>query len=245
MEKIKKKLSKTEKFNLKFVVEEFLEKDKKELSRFLKKSTDNGQKYYLKLDAILFKRDIQMPGDPDEEDIMNSDFEKLTLDLHKKLRPAWNKIKKNLMDFQEKVLPERKAHLVPKSKTKNSNDTSNYKGIHGEIFLKGDTEKYELKFRAPMMKYDMYFETGTIKFIPVPNQQIIDFFKFLEDIPISYFSRCAYKKCKKVIILTRSNKKFCTGTNCAARRFQAEKWSKDKEGMLKAERKRYHAKRKK
>jgi hypothetical protein len=238
MKKSEKKLSKQEKNNLKFMVEDFLERDKKALLKSIKESSDKGLKYFSKLNSILTKG-FHFPSDPDEEDMIGADFEKLVLDLHDLLNPIWEDIKRSLLNFQEEINPARKSSKKLKSDI-----------ISGKIDDKSPWHQYrklalqdspadEEKYYEINIKHYISFESDKISFHNAPNEVLLNFLDLFKDVPISYFSRCAFSECGKIIILTRANKSYCTVTNCAARKGQFEKWNKDKEGMKAAERERY------
>jgi len=229
MKKSEKKLSKLVKDNLKFMVEDFLERDQEVLLKDLKESSDKGLGYFLKLNSILSKG-FHFPGEPDEEDMVDGDFETLVLELHKMLNSVWDDIKGALLNFQNEIQPGRESSRKLKSDISSGKID---KKVPWYKYLKlglqdsaADDEKYyEVNFQ-----HYISFEAGSIDFHTAPNQILLNFLDLFRDVPISYFSRCAFSECGKVIILTRANKSYCTGTNCAARKGQYEKRRKDPEG---------------
>ena len=249
MKKNKKKLSKQEKSNLKFMIEDFMEKDKKALLKFFKNRPDKGKEFFTKLDLILLEG-IPFPGRHDTEDMEDVYFKKLIINLHQVLKPIWNSIKSALVNFQDEINPARKTSLKLKSDIISGKINKN-EAIYEfqELFLLNshiDEEKYyQIEFQYPLNQHYISFETGSIDFQSVPTQPLINFRNLFKGVPISLFSRCAYEKCNKMIVLTRANKSYCTGTNCAAKKHQSDKWEKDPEGMRRAERKRNRTKHKK
>jgi len=243
MKKKQKKLSKREKNNLKFMVEDFLEREEEALLKIIQKNPDKGLVYFSKLNSILTKG-FHFPGDPGEEDMIGGNFEKLVIDLHTMLNPVWNDIKIALLNFQDEIAPKRESNRKLKS-TIISKEIDNkilwyeYRQLGLQDSAADEERYYEVNFQ-----HYISFESGSIDFHTAPTKVLLNFLDLFRDVPISYFSKCKYKECGKVIIRTRINKKYCTGTNCAARKHQYEKWSDDKEGMLKSERDRYHTTRK-
>jgi hypothetical protein len=242
MKKNEKKLSKLEKDNLKFMVEDFLERDKKALLKYLKDSSDKGLEYFSKLNLILSKG-FHFPGDPDDEDMVDGNFEKLVIGLHTMLNPVWDGIKKALLNFQDEIQPGREKNRKLKSDI-----------ISGKIDEKAPWYKYlklglqdsaadEEKYYEINFKHYISFESGSINFHSAPNQVLLNFLDLFRDVPISYFSRCAFSECGKIIILTRANKSYCK--NCAARKGQFEKRKKDPVGAKAKDKERYLTKRKK
>jgi len=238
MEKSEKKLLKLEKDNLKFMVEDFLERDQEVLKKSLKESSDKGLEYFLKLNSILSKG-FHYPGEPDEDDMIGGNFETLVLNLHKMLNSVWGDIKKSLLNFQDEILPERESSRKLKSdiisgKTDEKVPWYKYRKLGLQDSPVDEERYYEVNF-----KHYISFEAGSIDFHTAPNQVLLNFLDLFRDVPISYFLRCEFSECGKVIIRTRLNKSYCTVTNCAAKKHQAEKWKKDPEGMREAERLRY------
>jgi len=91
------------------------------------------------------------------------------------------------------------------------------------------------------IKITVSFDPGHVTVYSRSLNLVKNFLGMLADVPISYFARCEY--CDNCIILTRSDKRYCR--NCAAKKFQANKWKEDPEGMKKMASERYHSKRKK
>ena len=244
VKKNEKKLSKQEKDDLKFIVEDFLERDQTVLLKDLKNSSDKGLGYFFKLNLILSKG-FHFPGEPDEEDMIGGDFETLVLELHKRLNPVWDDIKGALLNFQDEIQPGRESSRKLKSdissgKIDKQAPWYKYLKLGLQDSAADDEKYYEVNFQ-----HYISFEAGSIDFHTAPTQILLNFLDLFRDVPISYFSRCAFSECKKVIILTRTNKSYCTVSNCAARKGQFVKRRKDPDGAKTKDKERNLTRRKK
>jgi hypothetical protein len=246
--KVKKKLLKEEKYNLKFIIEDFLGKDKNELEKKLKKRPEQAEKLWNELDKIL-SQGFHHLEELDDEDKQGIDFIKLTLALHQLLKPVLLSLQKELFDFKFKILPGRSSSRkfisdIKSGKIDKSEPWYEYRELVNQESPIEREQFFDIVFDTKIVQV-ISFESGHIKFYNNPAQQILNFLELFKNVPISLFSKCAYEKCGKLIVLTRKNKSYCTGTNCAAKKHQYEKWKKDREGMKIKENIRYHAKRKK
>ena len=64
---------------------------------------------------------------------------------------------------------------------------------------------------------DEHQQKETVRFKTVPNILVHNFIRFLDGLPLKYFSLCKYEKCKKCIIVITTRKSFCTHNNCGSR----------------------------
>ncbi len=230
---MKKKLSSNDKQDLKFFVEDFLEKTPSEISMKIEALGD-AEGFWDKINAVLFKDPFWM-DEPEPEDKAGIDYEQLILDTHGFLDPIWKQFKSALFDYKDRIMPAReKTDRLREDIERNATSVFyEYKDLlkHGNV---ADNEQfYDIKLTVS-------FDTGHAFFYKRRPNLLKNFIDILEAAPISYFARCGH--CGKCIICTRSDKRFCPG--CAAKKYQKDKWETDPKGMKKREKLRYHTKRK-
>ena len=232
MKKNEKKLSYAGKKELRFLIEDFLEKEPAEISSLIKNYAYVEQ-FWGRLHAILF-RDTFWMDEVDSEDKVGVDYEKLILEYHNFLKPIWDQFRDKLFDYLYRVLPEReKAAALRVYVKKDDSSLSEYREL-----IKQDSVIHSEKFYD--IKVTVSFDPGRITFFKRSLNILKNFMDLLEDAPILYFAKCEY--CGKCIVLTRSDKKFCHG--CAAKKYQKDKWERDPEGMKQREKERYQTRRK-
>ena len=246
MKKNKKNLSKLEKYNLKFMVEDFLGKDRDKLEKELNESPEKANVLWDKLEEIL-SQGFQHPGEPDIYDKQGTDYIKLTIELHKLLKPVFLSLQQVLLDFKFKILPGRISSRklisdIESGKIDKKEQWYEYRKLVNQDSPIEQEQFFDITFDTTIMQH-ISFESGNITFHNNPTQQILNFLDLFRNVPISYFSRCAFSECGKVIILTRSNKKHCK--ICAARKGQYVKRRDYPEATRAKDKERYHTKRKK
>jgi len=232
MKKSEKKLSKTEREELQFLIEGFLEKDNLEIFESFRDKPDLIAQSWDQLEATLFK-DRHWLDEVDPEELAGVDLQKLTLDYHSILKPIWEKLKSAKFDYQDRVLSLRKDASALMKATDTSPLLSEYRELIQQGSIIHSEQFYEIKLTIS-------FDPGHLTFYKRSINVLLNFVDFLGSVPNSYFARCAH--CDKCIIKTRSDKEHCPG--CAKKKHLAEKWKKDPEGMRKKERKRCRTKRK-
>ena len=232
MKKSEKKLSKSEREELQFLIEGFLEKDNLEIPESFRDKPDLIARSWDQLEATLFK-DRHWLDEVDPEELAGGDFQKLTLEYHSFLKPIWEQFKTHLFVHKDSVLPLRKEVSALRSAT----DVSPLLSEHKELIEQDSIIHME---RFYEIKLTISFDPGHVTFHKRSINVLLNFMDLLSDVPISYFARCLH--CKKCIIKTRSDKEHCPG--CAKKKHQDEKWKKDPEGMKQKERKLYSTKRK-
>ena len=230
---MKKKLSSHGKQDLKFLIEDFLEKKSSELSTLIGPPGD-AEEFWNKINAVL-SRDTFWMDEVEPEDKTGIDYKKLTLDTHAFLNPIWKQFKAALFDYKYRIMPAReKTDRLREDIEKNATSVFyEYKELlkHGNVT---DSEQfYDIKLTVS-------FDAGHAFFYKRGLNLLKSFMDILENVPISMLGQCGH--CGKCIILTRSDKKFCPG--CAAKKYQKEKWETDPEGMKQREKLRYHSTRK-
>jgi len=220
---------------LKLLVEDFLEKDNSELYQI---NRDKEAALFWNLNQILLKNTLQQ-GQPDAQDLADTDLGKILVEWHQILSPVWGRFKKALFDFKERVLPERASH---DAMVKAVEDPSSPMHQHRELMSTSysPTDKfYELKVRGTAYTVTLTFDAGKVDFLRKDLNIVNGVLDSLRNAPIDLFSRC--KHCNKVIIITREGKSYCKG--CAAKARQKELWENDPEGCREREKKRYREKR--
>jgi hypothetical protein len=233
LKKIEKKLSLAEKKGLKTLIEDFLERERKEISSLIEDAA-YAEEFWGRLEAVLF-RDTFWMDEADAADKVGVDYGKLILGYHNILKPVWDQLREKLFDYSYRVIPERKKSSTLREYVKK--DRSSFLSEYRKLIEQNsviDSEKfYDIKVTVS-------FDPGRITFFKRSLNILKNFMDLLEDIPISYFAKCGH--CGKCIILTRSDRRFCPG--CAAKKYQKDKWEKDPEGMKQREKERYHTRRK-
>ena len=222
--------------NLRVLVEDFLEKDKDQLIQL---DRNEAADLYWKLDRVLQKNTLQ-DGQPDVEDLAGEDLGKVLIDWYLILHPVWNKFRRALFDFKDKVRPDRASHdSMVREVEDPASPMHEYRELMSTAYFPVD-KFYNLKVRGTAYTVTLTFDTGKVSFLRKDLNIVNGFLDTLRNVPIDLFSRC--KHCRKVIIVTREGKSYCKG--CAAKARQKELWEKDPEGCREREKKRYDQKRK-
>jgi hypothetical protein len=250
MKKNEKKLPKTQKQQLRFLVEDFLEKSELELEAKIGGPGDAAKSMGEKLVRILLYN-TYWKDEPDSEDMFDSDYVKLITDLHALLKPVWDQFRDMLFNFKDDILP---ARAKARSKLQNlresidrdkSSPIYEYRELLKQQHSAMDIEKdYDITLKDNTFEPRMLtvsFESERVTFYKRNLDVIQNFIDLLSGVDIKHFGRCEY--CGKCIVLKRSDKRFCPG--CAAKKHQKEKWAIDPEGMKEKERVRYQQRRKK
>ena len=235
MKKIKKKLPSAEKKDLKFLIEDFLEKEQPEISTIIEKSGD-ADKFWNKLDPILFKETFWQ-DEVDPEDKIGTDLKKLILGYHELLKSVWGKFREAIFDFNYRIILEREKTADLREEIEKDVSSVLYK--YGKLLKLDSVIDWE-KFYDIDIKITVSFDPGHVTFYKRNLDALNNFLDLLRNIPVFYFARCGH--CGKCIILSRSDKRHCKG--CAAKRHQKEKWEENPEGMKEREKERYHSIRK-
>lgn len=235
MKKHKKKLDSAEKKGLKFLVEDFLERNGSAILKRIKDSPDEGKILWDELVRVLLKDSFWM-DEVDQEDLNGTDFGKLVLEYHRSLNPIWQQIKTALFDFKYRVVPERGKTSVCKKGVGSdaSSILSQYKDLLNQDTVIDWEQFYDIKTTVS-------FDPGRITFYKRGPNVLRNFLDLLADVPISNFARCEH--CAKCIIVTRSDRRYCHG--CAAKKYQEDKRREDPERFKQKERERYQKRRKK
>jgi len=227
-----KKISPSEKKDLRFLVEDFLELDASDILKDIESNGEEARSLWDRLENLLFKDSIGL-DDVDQEDKDTTDFKKLVLEYHTFLKPIWDQFKMGLSDYRERIIPGRK--LSKEVKIDESSPMHEFR----ELFSQDSVLDFEHLWE---IKITVSFDPGHVTFYKRSINILKNFIDFLDGVDISYFGFCDLPRCRKCIIKTRSDKEYCRG--CAAKRKQDDEWEKDKKGMQKKERDRYHIKRK-
>ncbi len=227
MEKNEKKLSAATKKNIKTLVQDFLEYDEEQFKTALENESAT-EKYWASLDTLFFKNGFWM-DELDSEDMENLDRKKILYEFYETLKPMWVQVKSSLTNYINEIVPERENAKVLWHNIENT--------THPEIRKYKDLPPfdpaYQEKFYDITLQFKVSFDSGSVTFFKRKLSIVNGFLDFLHDLPPGLLSLCDY--CHKVIVLTRSDKRYCR-TSCASSRNQKEKWEKDREGMRKKER---------
>lgn len=235
MKKTSKKMTKAMKEDLRYLVEDYLEKSGSEITAKISGNNDAAKIMWAQLEGILFIDTFYMDV-IETEDKNNSDYKNLLTEHHAFLKPIWNQFKNALFDYKYNIVPEREQ-LKRLRKNIDSDKTSaisEYKSL-----LKGDTVLDWEKFYDVTLTIS--FDPGHVAFYKRSMNVLKNFMDLLSGVDVERFSRCEY--CGKCIVLLRIDKRFCPG--CAAKKKQKENWANDPEGMKEKENLRYHEMRKK
>jgi len=201
MKKNEKKLSSGEKKSLRFLIEDFLEKESTEISSIIKNPVD-AHKLWDQFEVILFKDTFWM-DEVEPEDINGTDFEKLILNYHELLKPVWDKLKESIFDYKYRIIPEREK--LVKFRKKKEKDVKSVLYEYRDLLNQDCVIDWE-KYYNIDIKITVSFETSHITFYKRTLDALNNFLDLLRNIPIYYFIRC--ENCGKCIILTRTDKRF-------------------------------------
>jgi hypothetical protein len=237
MRKKTKNISKFPRDQLRYLVEEFLEKSGPEITAKTGGHDDAAKTMWDQLEGTLFANTFWM-DEPDSKDMTDSDYERL-IKYHAILKPVWGQFRDFLFDYKYGIIPAREdsKKLRKIIDTDNESPISEYK----ELFKQQNSIYSEKIFDIALKKsfkpgtLRVSFDPGTVKFYSSNLDVVTNLIKLLSGVDIKHFGRCEY--CGKCIVLKRSDKRFCPG--CAAKKYQKEKWASDPEGMREKERLRY------
>jgi len=236
---IDKIISSEQKKDLRILIEDFLEKDKKSLSEQSEVGRGGKTGTYIRIYRIL-SRNIAPTDIPDVSDLTDAELTIAAIEWYQLLKPIWKNFKKVLFDYKETVLPERKSLETPISGfSETSSPLYEYKELQDNSYIPVD-KFYPVKIRGASFKLTLSFDSGVIAIFRKDLNPVNSFIDIMKNVPIELFAKCEY--CKKVIILTRSGKKNCFG--CASKAYQKELWKNNPEGAREREKKRYQEKRK-
>jgi hypothetical protein len=245
MRKKTKKISKPVRDQLRFLVEEFLEKSGLDIAAKTGGHGDAAKTMWKQLEGTLFANTFWM-DEIDREDMTEIDYEKLIKDYHAVLKPIWDQFRDNLFDYKYSIIPERSG--LQKLRETIDRDKASPIYEYKELLKQQDTALDLEKFYDIALKKSfkpgtltVSFEPGRVTFYRRNLNVVNNLIDLLSGVDIEHFGRCEY--CGKCIFLKRSDKRFCPG--CAAKKFQKDRWASDSEGMRKKERVRYREKRKK
>jgi hypothetical protein len=224
--------------NIKTLVEDFIEKDRKGiLEKYLSDKVAAAELYW-KLHGVLMRNTLAV-NEPDAEDLEDMDLGKVLVEWHLILLPVWRKFKKALFDFKENVPPERETHESMVGAVEDpSSPMHEYQDLMVTSYFSPE-RFYDLKVRGTAYTVTLSFESEKVGFLRRDLNIVDGFLDTLRDAPIDLFSRCRH--CKKVIVITREGKAYCKG--CASKAKQKELWEKDPKGCRERERIRYKQKR--
>ncbi|MGV7223230.1 MAG: hypothetical protein ACQ9MH_17085 [Nitrospinales bacterium] len=240
-----KKISTTFKYQLQYLVEEFLEKSGKEITAKIVGHGDAAKTMWERLEGTLFANIFWM-DEPDSQDMTESDYEKSLKKYHAVLKPVWNQFRDALFDYKYGIIPDREdsRQLLKTIDRDKASPIFEYKVLFKQQDTALDLEKFydiSLKKSFESGTLTISFEPGHVTFYKRKLDVINNLVDLLSGVDNKHFGRCEY--CSKCIVLKRSDKRFCP--ICAAKKHQKDKWESDPEGMREKERLRYRQKRKK
>lgn len=225
--------------NVKALVEDFLEREREDLSKKYLSDKVAAAELYWKLHGVLMRNALFI-NEPDSEDLAGEDLGNVLVEWHLILLPVWRKFKKALFDFKDNVLPERASHASMVQAVENpSSPLHEYRNLMSTTYVSED-KFYDFKVRGTAYTVTLSFDTGKVSFLRRDLNIVNGFLDALRDAPIDLFSRCRH--CEKVIVITREGKSYCRG--CASKAKQKELWEEDPEGCREREKIRYEQKRK-
>ena len=231
-------LTRKEKQELQFLIEEFLEKKEKQLEKGLRDHPEKAGDYLERLHKLLFRNTFWM-DEVDASDMEPSEWIERILQWHHILKPCRHRFRKEIFDIQCRVEPTTQTPNI--SSGESESDDSPYNDLIAfGVYNPEDTDKsYNFEPIQIELKFTVSFENNRIT-VHKRNMGIVyNFFDTLNNIPVDLFARCKF--CKKCIVLSRLGKEYCPG--CGAKAKQQERWKEDPEGARERERKRYKEKR--
>jgi len=241
MRKKTKNISKFPRDQLRYLVEEFLEKSGPEITAKTGGHDDAAKTMWEQLEGTLFANTFWM-DEPDSKDM--TDVELLNK-YHAILEPVWGQFRDALFDYKYDIIPAREdsRQLLKTIDRDKASPIFEYK----ELFKQQDSIYSEKVFDIALKKsfnpgtLRVSFDPGTVTFYRSKLNVVTNLINLLSGVDIEHFGRCEH--CGKCIVLKRSDKRFCPG--CAAKKYQKDKWTSDPEGMKEKERVRYRERRKK
>jgi hypothetical protein len=238
VKKTSKKMAKIIKEQLRFLVEEYLEKftGEAEIEAMLGGRSDAARILWKKLEKPLFG-DIPWMDEVGPEDMAGVDYEDLLIRYHGVLKPIWKIFREAIFDFKYRIIPARENQ--PRIREQIENDVFSVLHEYKEL-LDQDPVIYREKLYDIEIKLKVSFDPGHVAFFKRKFDVLNNFLDLLQGVSICCFGKCDH--CGKCIVLKRSDKRFCLG--CAAKKHQKEKWVSDPEGMREKERLRYREMRK-
>ena len=244
MRKNQKKISKTVRKQLQFLVEDFLEKPGTEITAKIAEHPNAAKTMWEKLEETLFANTFWM-DEPDSKDMNCIDYEGLLKKYHAILKPVWGQFRDFLFDYKYGIIPAREASqkLLKTIDRDKASPIFEYK----ELFKQQDSIYSENVFDISLKKtfnpgtLRVSFDPGTVTFYRSNLNVVTNLIDMLSGVDIKHFGRREY--CGKCIVLKRGDKRYCPG--CAAKKYQKDKWQQDPKGMREKERVRYREKRKK
>jgi hypothetical protein len=234
MIKNSKKISKEVKKQLRFLIEDFLEKSDEDILSKISAQPKGTKLMWDQLEPILFADTFWM-DEIESGDMTDSDYEKVLMEYHGLLQPIWNQFRDAVFNFKYEILPDR-AKLGEARDIIDADASISFS--HFADLLKQDTALDLEKFYDINLKVS--FDSGHVTFYKRSMPVLTTFLDLLQGIDINDYAKCEY--CAKCIIISRAGKRFCPG--CAAKKYQRDKWEADPEGMRAKERIRYQEKRK-
>ena len=228
-------MSKQVKKQLRFLIEEFLEKSAGEIQSKIAAHPDTAKQMWDQLESI-FSADPFWMDEIDSEDMTGPDYEKLLIEYYGFLKPIWNQFRDALFNFKYEILAEREKL---KDTRKMIEGDLSIQFSEFDSLLKQDTALDLEKFYD--IKLKVSFDPGHVTFYRRSMPVLMTFLDLLHGIDTNDFAQCKY--CGKCIFISRAGKRFCPG--CAAKKYQKDKWNADPVVMREGERIRYREKRKK
>jgi len=230
---MKDKISSQQKRDLKILVENFLERDKSSIA-------GDSRVLFEQLYRILMKNTL-----PDEyshvSDMTDDELRTAVLQWYRLLTPLWRRFKKAVFDFRENILPEReKLEAADKALNTPSSSLSVYEDFQGYGYIPRD-KFYPITLTNIPKVVNLTFDTGRVNIFRKELNAISSFIDLVQGVPVDLFARCGH--CKKVIIVSRTGKRYHTG--CAAKAIQKEFWRKNKAVAREKEKIRYAERRRK
>ena len=223
------------KHQLRFLVEDYLEKSGKEITARIAEHRDAAKTMWEQLEGILFYNSFWM-DEIDNGDMAEIDYEKLLMEYHAFLKPIWQQFREALFKYKYGIIPAREE--LQKEREHIDHDLSSPISKYKEL-LKQTTALDLEKFHD--ITLTVSFEPGHVTFYKRSMNVIKNLMDLLSGVDIKYFAKCEH--CGKCIFVSRLNKRFHPG--CAAKKYQKDKWQQDPEGMRKSEKVRYRERRKK
>ena len=232
---IEKNILSERKKDLKILIEDFLEKDRKSFSEQSEVERGGKTEIYAHLYRILSKN-TDLTDIPDVNDLTDEELKKAAIAWHLLLKPVWKHFKKVLFDYKD----ERGKSETPISNISDpSSPLYEYKELQNYASIPND-KFYPVKIRGTSFKVTLSFDAGVITILRKDLNPVNSFIDIMRDVSIDLFSKCGY--CKKVIIITRAGRKYCPG--CASKAYQKGLWKSDPAGAREREKRRYAEKRK-
>lgn len=228
-----KSLPTSKKEALRFLIEDFLERDIEDIIKKNSKIDHGLRQTCERLFQLLSTEPIWLEHIQDRI-YLDSAYEKVIRDLHMLMKPIWKKIKEAIFDYILNVIPEKEEEKKVNESYPSDMTPIEYQ-FRSMLLPFEDQRSYSIKLPQTRLSILMSLERGVLDITKKDLHVVYIFIDFISGIPIDLFGKCEH--CSKCIIKLRGRKKYCPG--CAAKKYQQDLWASDPKGCKEYQKNRY------